>query len=465
MWTTDVFRAREFRLALAFCLVVSAATAAVFALIYLQVSREDVLRVGAVLVDEAAKSEGDSEDVLQQALKLRLTRDIRRLDYVALFDAKGQGIFGNVPTMPPVPVDGKAHFVRQEPPDGTQVSEPTLFVARKRADGGVLLLGRSLREAYELQETVLRALGLALVPTILLSLAIGVYFARRATLRFERLQAAIARIMAGDLGSRLPVDSEANDIDRVARNVNLMLDEIARLLDQLKNVGDNIAHDLRTPLAVVRAKIERALENEIEPQTLFAALSSALAQVDKASSTISAILRIPEVASGNPAKHFHDFDLGALCEQVFEFYEPLAESKSIAITLDVAKTVLIRGDEDLMREAISNLVDNAIKFTPPGGQICIRASATDGRAIASVSDTGCGVPPEERDKIFHRFYRTGNGGEAGYGLGLSITETIAKLHGFDLSVVDNSPGARFELRGAVASSHSTAQQSEPIRTP
>ena len=378
MWTGDVFRAREFRLALAFCLAVSAATAAVFALIYLQVSREDVLRVGAVLVDEAAKSEGDSEDLLRQALKLRLTRDIRRLDFVALFDDRGQEIFGNVLAFPPIAIDGKAHFIRQELSDGSQLSEPTLFVARERADGSVLLLGRSLREAYELQETVLRVLGLALLPTILLSLGIGVYFARRAMLRFGRLQAAIARIMAGDLESRLPVEAETDDIDRVARNVNLMLDEIARLLDQLKNVGDNIAHDLRTPLAVVRAKIERALESEIEPEPLFAALNSALAQVDKASSTISAILRIPEVTGGNRAKHFHDFDLGAVCERVFEFYEPLAELKLIAMTIDIAEPVSIRGDEDLMSEAISNLVDNAIKFTPQGGRVCIKAGVVDG---------------------------------------------------------------------------------------
>ena len=408
--------------------------------------------VGAVLVDEAAKSDGDSEDSLRQALKLRLTRDIRRLDYVALFDAGGEELFGNVPALPAMPIDGRAHFVRQVLPDTAGETEPTLFVARRRPDGGVLLLGRSLREAYELQETVSRALGIALLPTILLSLGIGVYFARRAMQRFERLQAAIARIMGGDLNSRLPVDSDQDDLDRVARNVNLMLDEIARLLDQLKNVGDNIAHDLRTPLAVARAKIERALENEIEPAPLFAALSSALTQLDKASATISAILRIPEVTSGAREKRFHDFDLGDVCAQVFEFYEPMANSKSIEMKLDVGEPVFIRGDEDLMREALSNLVDNATKFTPSGGKIRIEARVAEGRAIVCVSDTGRGVPPEDRDKIFSRFYRTSQSGETGHGLGLSIAETIAKLHGFELAVEDNAPGARFILRGAAVTS-------------
>src|SRR5271157_1512211 len=162
MLSLDVFRARAFRLALAFCLAVSAATAAAFGLIYLEVSRADVQRSAAVLVDEAAKSEDDSEDRLRRALELRLTRDIRRLDYVALFDAKGAKLFGDVPAMPAIPIDGEAHVVAEQLLPDASRSEPAIFVARRRADGGVVLFGRSLREAYDLQETVLRALAIAL---------------------------------------------------------------------------------------------------------------------------------------------------------------------------------------------------------------------------------------------------------------------------------------------------------------
>src|SRR5579871_728729 len=247
MRISEVFKARAFRLALAFSVAVSVATAAVFALIYLQVSRADIQRAGAILVDEAAKSEGDSEATLRQALELRLTRDIRRLDYVALVGRDGALVFGNVPGMPSIPIDGQAHLVQQQLlPDSSGLREPAIFVARRRGDGDVLLLGRSLREAYDLQETLQRALAIALLPTILLSLGIGAVFARRATQRFERVNDAIVRIMKGDLDLRLPVTNEDSDIDKVARAVNLMLDEIARLLEQLKNVGDNIAHDLRT---------------------------------------------------------------------------------------------------------------------------------------------------------------------------------------------------------------------------
>ena len=458
MLSLDVFQARAFRLALAFCLAVSAATAAAFGLIYLQVSRADVQRSAAVLVDEAAKSEGDSEDRLRRALELRLTRDIRRLDYVALFDTTGAKLLGDVPAMPAIPIDGRAHVVAEQLLPDSSGFEPALFVARRRADGGVVLFGRSLREAYDLQETVFRALGIALAPTILLILAIGAIFARRASRRLERIHGAIVCIMNGELHSRLPVAKDRDDLDKVARAVNLMLDEIERLLDQLKSVGDNIAHDLRTPLMVARAKLERALEEGAGIQSTRATMRAALAQIDKASVTIAAILRVSAVENGARQNRFKDFDLGAVCVEVAEFYQPLAELKFVEMTIEAAGPVPVRGDEDLMREAISNLVDNAVKFTPEGGRVRVEAAMVDGLPLAAVSDTGCGIPPQDKQKIFRRFFR-GERSE-GHGLGLSIAQTIADLHGFQLTVEDNNPGARFVLRASAKASLVLARAAE-----
>jgi signal transduction histidine kinase len=447
MWTLEVFKARAFRLALGFALAISVATAGAFAFIYWQVSSADVRQVGAVLVDEAAKSVDESETDLRRALELRLTRDIRRLDFVALINQKGQVIFGNVPFMPRIPIDAKAHFVNEDVfPDAHGDNDPAIFVARRRADADILLLGRSLREDYDLQETLLHALAIALLPTILLILAIGVWFAYRASQRFKRVHDAIVRIMNGDLDVRLPLAGE-DDIGKIARAVNLMLDEIARLLSHLKSAGDTIAHDLRTPLAVARAKLERALNSETGIEQSRGAVEAALAQIDKVSGTISAILRISAVAQGARDKQFKDFDLVVVCAQLLDFYEPLAESKGVAITLETATAVPLRGDQDLMREALSNLIDNAIKFTPAGGAVRIEARMVDGRPFALVSDTGVGIPSQERTKIFDRFYRGERSGQTlGHGLGLSIAETIANLHGFALTVEDNNPGARFELR-------------------
>jgi signal transduction histidine kinase len=461
MWTVEVFNERAFRLALGFALTISVATAAAFAFIYLQVSRADVDQVSAILVDEAAKSAGDSEADLRRALELRLTRDIRRLDFVALIDPKGQLIFGNVPVTLHIPIDAKAHFLKEDVlPDANGDKDPAIFVARRRADGGVLLLGRSLREDYDLQETLLRALAIALLPTVLLILAIGAWFAHRASQRFKRVHDAIVRIMKGDLDLRLPFAGE-DDIDKIARAVNLMLDEIARLLDHLKSAGDNIAHDLRTPLAVARAKLERALDNESGTEQLREALEAALAQIEKVSLTVSAILRISAVEHGPRETQFKDFDLAAVCAQLLDFYEPLAESQAVTLIAAADQPVPMRGDQDLMREALSNLIDNAIKFTPAGGTVRIEAGIVDGLPFAVVSDTGVGIPLQERGKIFDRFYRGAHSGKSpGHGLGLSIAATIARLHGFKLTVEDNNPGARFEFRAAAPAS--ARREREPV---
>jgi signal transduction histidine kinase len=345
----ELFNARAFRLALAFSRGRLATTAA-FAFIYWQVYSGDKQVAGAIFVDEAAKSEGDSEAELRRALQLRLTRDIHRLDFVALFDPNGALVFGNVPALPAVPVDGQAHVVQEQPlPGGNGAREPVIFVARRLPSGGVLLLGRSLWVTYALQGTLLRAMAIALLPTIFTILAIGAIFARRASQRFERIHDAIVRIMNGELDSRLPVTNDDRDIDKVAHAVNLMLDEIARLLQQLKSVGDNIAHDLRTPLAVARARIERALNNESGIEQLREALVAALCQIEKVSTAVSAILRISAVENGAKTQ-FKDFDLGAICAQVFDFYEPLVESKGVTMMVDAERPVPLRGDRDLMRE-------------------------------------------------------------------------------------------------------------------
>ena len=193
MLRIETYWTRAFKLAFAFCLAVSVATAAAFGFIYLQISAVEMQRAGSVLEDEAAKSIDDPIERLRGALELRLTRDIRRLDYVALFDRNGDKVLGDIQTMPAIPVDGRAHIVSAEPVPESGIREPAIFVARKREDG-VLVLGRSLRELYDLQKTVLEALALALAPTVLTILLIGAFFARRAMRRFERIHLSLIHI-------------------------------------------------------------------------------------------------------------------------------------------------------------------------------------------------------------------------------------------------------------------------------
>jgi signal transduction histidine kinase len=316
-----------------------------------------------------------------------------------------------------------------------------------RPDGTIMLLGRSLLETYAFRRIVLKALATGLAPMLLLALAIGAFMARRASRRLTGIHETIAGIMKGDMQLRLPVRSRRDAIDMLSRDVNLMLDEINRLLAQIKGVSDNIAHDLRSPLAVVHAQLERGVESP-DDAVLRRVAHQALAHIDKAMLTVAALLRLADVEYGPKSSKFQPIDLSAICADLFEFFEPLATSKSINMALEIQSPVQILGDGDLMREAVSNLIGNAIKFTPEHGTVRVSVTLEDGRPVIRVRDNGIGVEPAERDKIFQRFYRTVSGHRVpGSGLGLSIAAAIANLHDLELRFEDNHPGALFEMVG------------------
>ena len=446
MRVPEAFRSSAFRVTLAFALATTVAILVIFGFVYLQITTADENRVRAILEDEASKGADYSQAELERALELRLTRDLRRLDYVALFDSAGVPKLGNVPRLPAIPVDGKAHLIPSELLAGALGGyEPAVFVARRRTDGGVLLLGRSLSDAYALRSTVIASLATAILPTFVLALAIGMWLARRMTRRLAALHETIGRIMQGGLQLRLPLRKNPDEIDMLSRDVNVMLDEIVRLMAQVRGVGENIAHDLRTPLSVVRVKLERGLATRDEAALRLAA-AQALEELDKAIAAIAALLRVGEIENRPGSRRFTQIDLSGICADLFEFYEPLGRAKSISMVLEAAAPVLIEGDGDLMREALSNLIDNAIKFTPEGGAVRVMAGMESGGPVICVSDNGAGVASEERERIFDRYFRAERANlPRGSGVGLSIATAIAHLHGLDLRVVDNNPGARFEL--------------------
>jgi signal transduction histidine kinase len=442
----ELLRSSALRVALTFAFATIVATTAIFGLVYLQIRAADEKSNRLILEDEAAKSLDHSVEELRRAFELRLTHDLRRLDFAALFASDRKAMFGNIEQLPAIPLDGKSHYAASRAP-GTDRTEPAIFVARVRPDGTILLLGRSLLETYAFRRIVLKALATGLAPMLLLALAIGAFMARRASRRLTGIHETIARIMKGDMQLRLPVRSRSDAIDMLSRDVNLMLDEINRLLAQIKGVSDNIAHDLRSPLAVVHAQLERGVESP-DDAVLRRVAHQALAHIDKAMLTVAALLRLADVEYGPKSSKFHPIDLSAICADLFEFFEPLATSKSINMALEIQSPVQILGDGDLMREAVSNLIGNAIKFTPEHGTVRVSVTLEDGRPVIRVRDNGIGVEPAERDKIFQRFYRTASGHRVpGSGLGLSIAAAIANLHDLELRFEDNHPGALFEMSG------------------
>jgi signal transduction histidine kinase len=248
------------------------------------------------------------------------------------------------------------------------------------------------------------------------------------------------------LHERLPNHGRRDDLDQLAGRINLMLDEIEGLLAEVRSIGDNIAHDLRTPLSVVRMKIERAAA-ATDLTIAEEASRSALADLDKVFSIITALLRITEIENHGECDNFSTVDLVGLVAEIFDLYEPLAEAKGLSFTASYHETAIpVKADRHLLLEALANLVDNAIKFTPPGGRVMVAALWEVAGPLIRVSDTGPGIPESERHKVIKRFYRSDKSRHIpGHGLGLSIVAAIAKRHGFPLRITDNQPGIIFDL--------------------
>ncbi|WP_297300287.1 HAMP domain-containing sensor histidine kinase [uncultured Methylovirgula sp.] len=439
----ELLRSTAFRLAVVFALVVTLATSAVFGFVYWRVANSDMARARISLADEVAKAATEPAARLMPELERRLTRDLRQIEYVGLFDAKGKYLYGNVTALPPVPLDGRSHITWTTTPDGTG-RESAFFVGRVRPDGGTLIMGRGLYEIRALQQSVLRALAIGIGPTILLSLIAGIVLSLRAARRLNAIHLAIDRVVEGDLHERLPASRVPDGIDDVVRSVNRMLDEIARLVNQLRQVGDNIAHDLRTPLTVAHLRLERALD-EPEEQ-LRATARQILADLDRALTTVTALLRISQLESGLQRSAFAPLDLVKLCRDIVDFYEPLAEAKSITLTLEAPSKVSFVGDQDLLHEALTNLIDNAIKFTPKNGLVKVSVGHTPDGPRVEVRDNGPGIAAQDRDKIFKRFYRAAATGHLpGNGLGLNMAATIADVHGLTLRLGETSQGACLEI--------------------
>jgi methyl-accepting chemotaxis protein len=230
----EFFRFSAVRVALAFVLVTTVATTAVFGLVYLEIREANEARNRLILEAEAAKSADRSADELRTAFEVRLTHDLRRIDYAALFDSNHKVMFGNIDMLPAIEIDGKSHYVTAtRVPDSDNSREPAIFVARARPDGTIMVLGRSLLESLAFRRIAQGALAAGLAPMLLLALGIGVFFARRASRRLTAIHDTIARIVKGDTQRRLPVSSQHDTIDKISRDVNLMLDEIVRLLVQI----------------------------------------------------------------------------------------------------------------------------------------------------------------------------------------------------------------------------------------
>jgi signal transduction histidine kinase len=431
-----------FRLALLYSILFTLSSLLLFAFIYWETAVVETNRVDGQLLHDGQFLARLKPADLKDAIDNRLMPDFRRVAHAGLFAPDGTRLAGNLPTLPQkLEFNGTVHRV-----DVPGAHLTIRAVGLSLPDGTRLVIGRNVESLDNLQTVVVHALELGLVPAILLALGAGALAGQRTRRQLQKVHETAERIMKGDLRERLPTHGGGDDLDRLAVSVNHMLDEIARLMDDMKSVGDNIAHDLRTPLTRVRARLERArtaAEGEVQQM-----IDRAIAGLDQTLRLITALLRIGEIEGGRRRAAFAPVFLAQAVEEIAELFEPIAEEKSILMTVSLQPVRPVNGDADLLREVLANLLDNACKFTPPEGRITVTlAEAENGEPVLSIADSGPGIPPEQHEAVFQRFFRSdASRSVEGYGLGLSLVSAIVKLHGFELEIGDNHPGCVFRLR-------------------
>lgn len=335
-----------------------------------------------------------------------------------------------------------------EPGDEDGAATVSLLTLGVRLDDGAILVVGSdtsdlsdLRHALRLS-TLEFGTGISLL-ALIGGLLVGTVFLRR----LDRVNRAVERIMQGSMSERLPAIGMSPEFDGLSTNLNLMLDRIEGLMTGLRQVSTDIAHDLRTPLTRLRQRLEdmKASLSGAEPVTE-EQVEAAIAQTDSILAIFRALLRISSLEAGVGKHRFAEVDLSEILDRVFRAYLPVAEDTHHTLSADIASGVSVHGDAELLTQAITNLIENALVHTPPGSHICLSVSCAKSGVVVAVADNGPGIPAAESDKVLQRFYRLDDSRHTqGAGLGLALVSAIATLHGAQLLLSDNCPGLRVEM--------------------
>lgn len=406
--------------------------------------------VDQLLEQRAGYLHGIERDKLPDAMRATGELDLRDVMYYGLFDPDGRYVSGNMATIPTgITTDGVVHRL----PDGVQrrdgpIAHDARGLALPVSTGELLVLARKTSVIDQVSTIIHRSLLWGLSLTIIPGLIGAFWLARGPLRRVRAIESAVQPIMRGNLGERLPVSSRRDELDLLAGIVNTMLDEIERLMSEVKGVCDSIAHDLRTPLTRVRAQLHR-LQRDAAVEEREGLVERAILDIDGLLDRFRALLRISELEDMHRRAGFAEVDLRATLHSVREIYAPVAEDRQVRFDLDLpAGPLMVHGDPQLLLEALSNIIDNAIKFTPQAGRVTVAVTCAERGLRIDVTDSGPGIPVSERGIVLQRFYRSASSSRAvaGSGLGLSIVAAIVKLHGFKLEIAGpEGAGARVSI--------------------
>lgn len=455
---TKLFRTTTFRLSLTYFALFSAA--AILAIVYLYwnttvlLSRQLNQTIDAELKGLAEQYRAGGRDQLVRIVAQRSRTPGNSLYLVA--DRNEKQLAGNLSAVSPQLWDsvGPVEFFYSRPAPGG-VEQRLAFANVFRLPGGDrLIVGRDIEDRRELSRLIRSTMLWGLGFMALVGIGGGYWVSRRLLARVDNLSATTRTIMAGDLSRRLPVSGSGDELDRLAQSLNLMLGRIEQLMAGMREVSDNIAHDLKTPLNRLRNRVEEALREPPDESSYRNALERTIEEADGLIKTFNALLSIARLEAGAGGDNRESLDLAALVADVAELYEPVAEERGIDLRAEVDESVPVRGNRQLLGQAIANLIDNALKYGvlgPAQGnghapEVVVRASRRDGVAEIAVSDRGPGVPESERERVLDRFVRLeASRSEPGSGLGLSLVAAVARLHGGALRLEDNAPGLRIVI--------------------
>jgi signal transduction histidine kinase len=312
------------------------------------------------------------------------------------------------------------------------------------AGGVYLFVGRDTGQIAVTRLRILKAFAWIEAVSMVLAGLGGIFFSLQFTRRIDAIARTCQAIIAGRFSDRIPLRGSGDELDGLAIAINNMLDRIATLLDNLRQVSSDVAHDLRTPLTHLRNRLEEARHKSVTTEDYAAVVTHAIEDTDHLLVIFAALLRISQVESGSRLSAFSALSLSELLERIYEMYRPVAEDQHQLLLQDIQPGVQIRGDGELLTQMFSNLIENAIRHAPSGTRILLRLTVSGNAATASVEDNGPGIPADERDKVFRRFYRlTSSRSTPGNGLGLALVSAIANLHNAKFELRDNQPGVKF----------------------
>ena len=429
----------------------------------IQEGRAEILQADAQRLTDVYRREGG--EGLKTFIDARVGMQIAGERILLLTDSSMHRLAGNLLEWPAAaPTNPGNYNIQVAVPDhGTQEALIHVAILGKYN----LLVGRDNAFFKPLQTRFWYGLAAAVAVLCISGLLVGIITRRALMSRVHSIRQTVSAIIHGDLKHRLPTHLSDDELNTLSLTINGMLEQIELLVHGVRNVSNSIAHDLRTPLAELRSRLEELALIRPSAEETYAEIDGAVADVDRVIRIFDALLRLAEIDAGLRRSGFVSLDVSDLAVNAVEFYEPAAELKSIDLKIRSNGALMVSGDPVLLAQALSNLIDNALKYAPAHGSIEVGVQKTgEGTVEISVSDNGPGIEDSEKTKVLQRFYRgDASRGTPGVGLGLSLVQAVAKLHGAPLDLRDNAPGLRVVITLPIDSSVVTVRETAPPESP